>query len=105
VVAAAALVVERQITGEMKSKVDAVWDALWTGGISNPLEVMEQITYLLFIRRLDPIPAPSRFRNHRVCLRCPRLLSASAIACSNTSANHPDMTHLLQPVSKGNGRR
>jgi type I restriction enzyme M protein len=41
------------ITGEMKSKVDAVWDAFWTGGISNPLEVMEQITYLLFIRRLD----------------------------------------------------
>ncbi|KAA0024780.1 type I restriction-modification system subunit M [Antrihabitans cavernicola] len=41
------------ITGEIKSKVDAVWDAFWTGGISNPLEVMEQITYLLFIRRLD----------------------------------------------------
>jgi type I restriction enzyme M protein len=41
------------ITGEVKSKVDAVWDAFWTGGISNPLEVMEQITYLLFIRRLD----------------------------------------------------
>lgn len=41
------------ITGEQKSKVDAVWDAFWTGGISNPLEVMEQITYLLFIRRLD----------------------------------------------------
>jgi type I restriction enzyme M protein len=37
----------------MKSKVDAVWDAFWTGGISNPLEVMEQITYLFFIRRLD----------------------------------------------------
>ncbi|WP_072691123.1 type I restriction-modification system subunit M [Rhodococcus marinonascens] len=41
------------ITGDIKSKVDAVWDAFWTGGISNPLEVMEQITYLLFIRRLD----------------------------------------------------
>ncbi|RVW02284.1 type I restriction-modification enzyme R subunit C-terminal domain-containing protein [Rhodococcus spongiicola] len=41
------------ITGEIKSKVDAVGDAFWTGGISDPLEVMEQITYLLFIRRLD----------------------------------------------------
>ncbi|MFT4125123.1 MAG: class I SAM-dependent DNA methyltransferase [Gordonia sp. (in: high G+C Gram-positive bacteria)] len=41
------------ITGEQKSRVDAVWDAFWSGGISNPLEVMEQITYLLFIRRLD----------------------------------------------------
>lgn len=43
------------ITGEIKSKVDRLWDAFWTGGISNPLEVMEQITYLLFIKRLDDL--------------------------------------------------
>lgn len=43
------------ITGELKPKVDRVWDAFWAGGISNPLEVMEQITYLLFIRRLDDL--------------------------------------------------
>ncbi|KAA1430369.1 type I restriction-modification system subunit M N-terminal domain-containing protein, partial [Mycolicibacter arupensis] len=43
------------ITGELKSKIDRVWDAFWSGGISNPLEVIEQITYLLFIRRLDEI--------------------------------------------------
>ncbi|MEK7724228.1 MAG: class I SAM-dependent DNA methyltransferase [Acidobacteriota bacterium] len=43
------------ITGELKSKVDKVWDAFWTGGIANPLEVIEQITYLLFIKRLDDI--------------------------------------------------
>jgi len=43
------------ITGELKSKVDRVWDAFWSGGISNPLEVIEQITYLLFIRRLDDL--------------------------------------------------
>lgn len=41
------------ITGELKSKIDGVWNAFWSGGISNPLEVIEQITYLLFIRRLD----------------------------------------------------
>jgi len=41
------------ITGELKSRIDRVWDAFWTGGISNPLEVIEQITYLLFIKRLD----------------------------------------------------
>jgi type I restriction enzyme M protein len=39
----------------LKSKVDRVWDAFWSGGISNPLEVIEQITYLLFIRRLDDL--------------------------------------------------
>lgn len=43
------------ITGELKGKIDRVWDAFWSGGISNPLEVIEQITYLLFIRRLDDI--------------------------------------------------
>ncbi len=43
------------ITGHLKSKVDKLWDAFWSGGISNPLEVIEQITYLLFIRRLDDL--------------------------------------------------
>jgi len=41
------------ITGAIKIQVDKVWDAFWSGGISNPLEVIEQITYLLFLRRLD----------------------------------------------------
>lgn len=43
------------ITGELKSKVDRIWDAMWSGGISNPLSVIEQLTYLLFIKRLDEI--------------------------------------------------
>ena len=43
------------ITGELKNKVDRVWDAFWSGGISNPVEVIEQITFLLFIRRLDDL--------------------------------------------------
>lgn len=43
------------ITGELKSRIDSVWTAFWTGGISNPLTVIEQITYLLFIRRLDEL--------------------------------------------------
>ena len=43
------------ITGELKSTIDRVWDAFWSGGISNPLEVIEQITYLLFIRRLEDL--------------------------------------------------
>ena len=41
------------ITGDIRNQIDSIWDAFWSGGISNPLEVMEQITYLLFIRRLD----------------------------------------------------
>jgi type I restriction enzyme M protein len=43
------------ITGAIKNQVDRLWDAFWSGGISNPLEVIEQITYLLFLRRLDDL--------------------------------------------------
>ena len=43
------------ITGDLKSKIDKVWEAFWTGGLSNPITVIEQMTYLLFIRRLDEL--------------------------------------------------
>lgn len=43
------------ITGELRSQIDKVWDTFWSGGLANPLLVMEQITYLLFIKRLDEI--------------------------------------------------
>ena len=43
------------LTGDIRNRIDAVWMAFFTGGISNPLEVIEQITYLLFARRLDDL--------------------------------------------------
>ena len=43
------------ITGELRSKIDKVWEAFWTGGLANPITVIEQMTYLLFIRRLDEL--------------------------------------------------
>ena len=43
------------ITGEIRNPVDQVWDAFWSGGIANPLIVIEQITYLLFMKRLDEL--------------------------------------------------
>lgn len=43
------------LTGEIRNQIDRIWDAFWSGGISNPLEVIEQITYLLFLRRLDEL--------------------------------------------------
>ena len=46
---------ESVLTGDLRNKVDGIWDAFWSGGISNPLEVLEQLTYLLFIRRLDEL--------------------------------------------------
>ncbi len=41
------------ITGELKNKINALWEIFWTGGITNPLDVVEQMTYLMFIRDLD----------------------------------------------------
>lgn len=41
------------ITGELKNKIDKVWETFWTGGITNPLTVIEQFTYLLYIKSLD----------------------------------------------------
>ncbi|MGN2640139.1 N-6 DNA methylase [Nocardia takedensis] len=40
-------------TGESRTRIDRLWDAFWTGGIANPLEVVDQLTYLMFLERLD----------------------------------------------------
>ena len=54
------------ITGELKNKIDKIWDTFWTGGISNPLEVIEQITSLLFIRRLDDLHTRAENKANRL---------------------------------------
>ena len=41
------------VTGAIKNKVDKIWTDIWAGGITNPLTVIEQLTYLMFIRSLD----------------------------------------------------
>ena len=41
------------ITGELKNRIDSLWEIFWTGGLTNPLEVIEQMTYLMFIHDLD----------------------------------------------------
>ncbi len=41
------------ITGELKSKIDQLWNQFWTGGITNPFTVIEQITFLMFAKLLD----------------------------------------------------
>lgn len=41
------------ITGELRNKIDSLWEMFWTGGLTNPLDVIEQMTYLMFIHDLD----------------------------------------------------
>jgi type I restriction enzyme M protein len=45
----------QMVTGEFKNQVDRIWDIFWSGGVTNPLSVIEQITYLLFIKGLDDV--------------------------------------------------
>ena len=41
------------VTGELKNRIDSLWEIFWTGGLTNPLDVIEQMTYLMFIHDLD----------------------------------------------------
>lgn len=50
---AATATLKYMITGALKNNVDRIWDTFWSGGISNPVSVIEQFTYLLFIKDLD----------------------------------------------------
>ncbi len=53
------------LTADIKSKIDKLWNGFWSGGISNPLTVIEQISYLLFIKRLDDIDNANEKRANR----------------------------------------
>src|SRR5262250_133014 len=53
------------LTGEIRNQIDRIWDAFWSGGISNPLEVIEQITYLLFLKRLDELDTAEELKANR----------------------------------------
>lgn len=54
------------LTGELRNQIDRIWDAFWSGGIANPLEVIEQITYLLFLRRLDDLQTLEELKAQRL---------------------------------------
>jgi type I restriction enzyme M protein len=54
------------LTGEIRNQIDRIWDAFWAGGIANPLEVIEQITYLLFLKRLDELHTAEENKAHRL---------------------------------------
>lgn len=41
------------ITGELKNKIDRIWEYFWTAGITNPMTVLEQLTFILYMKMLD----------------------------------------------------
>ena len=56
------------ITGELKNRIDSLWEIFWTGGLTNPLDVIEQMTYLMFIHDLDVTDI--RMQKKVLCLAC-----------------------------------
>jgi len=54
------------LTGDLRNQIDRIWDSFWSGGIANPLEVIEQITYLLFLRRLDELQTVEELKANRL---------------------------------------
>lgn len=54
------------LNSELRSKIDKLWDNFWSGGISNPLTVVEQISYLLFLKRLDEVEILSEKKANRL---------------------------------------
>jgi type I restriction enzyme M protein len=67
------------LNGELRSQIDALWNAFWSGGIANPIEVIEQITYLLFQRRLDDLHTLEENRATRLGQPIERRISPSGL--------------------------
>jgi len=74
------------LTGDIRGQIDRIWDAFWSGGISNPLEVIEQITYLLFLRRLDDLQTLEE--NKATRLKTPLFAPRSQTRAGFTFADH-----------------
>ena len=52
------------ITGQLRSKIDKLWEQFWTGGVTNPLTVIEQISFLMFARLLICERVPKKNNGH-----------------------------------------
>lgn len=53
------------ITGELKSQIDQIWNTFWTGGITNTITIVEQLTYLIFIKDLDETEVRNELKARR----------------------------------------
>src|SRR6202166_75893 len=64
------------VTGELKRRIDALWLEFWQGGITNPLTVIEQITFLMFARLLDIVETRNENRERRTGKAAHKLFKA-----------------------------
>lgn len=86
------------LTAEIKSKIDKLWNNFWSGGISNPLTVIEQISYLLFIKRLDDIDNANKTRANRIGKPYTSIFTDELMKWSEFK--HLDVTEMFDIVSQ-----
>ncbi|PMP37034.1 type I restriction-modification system subunit M [Vibrio splendidus] len=82
------------LTGKIRNQIDQVWEMFWTGGVANPISVIEQISYLLFIRRLDELQKTAERRSQAtgLPLNNPTFTSdEQALRWSNFKDKDPDV--------------
>ena len=87
------------ITGVIKNKVDKIWTDIWAGGITNPLTVIEQLTYLMFIRSLDEKELETEEFEHMTGEKMEKILPKSAVGkymrLSKLKHNYPREMHTI----------
>ena len=66
---------------ETKSIIDRIWTNFWEGGVTNPLTVIEQITYLLFIKGLDDIDIAHEKSDHMLGIKTKRIFDEKHQEC------------------------
>lgn len=79
------------ITGEVKNKIDSIWKSIWAEGMTNPLTVIEQLTYLIFIRSLDEKELDSEEFDASTGTRGPRIFPESDVGQSMRWSRFKDM--------------
>jgi type I restriction enzyme M protein len=82
------------LTGKIRSQIDQVWEMFWTGGVANPISVIEQISFLLFIRRLDELQKTAERKSQATGLPLENpvfLESESALRWSSFKDKDPDV--------------
>ena len=77
------------ITGEIKNKIDQIWTSIWAGGLTNPLTVIEQLTYLMFIRSLDVKEQENEKAEFLLHVKRDRILSVNLCGGANLKTKMP----------------
>ena len=75
------------LTGAIRTQIDQIWNAFWSGGVSNPLSVIEQLTFMLFIKRLDELHTREESKAETLGIEIERRIYPEGTAPSGESSD------------------